>query len=70
MKKSLQTIRRGSHQWLLMFLIFYAGISVCSAANEELPSVGKVETSLHGTSAIADDRAWTIQGQYFRQFAG
>lgn len=67
MKKSLQTIRRGSHQWLLMFLIFYAGISVCSAANEKLPSVGKVETSLHGTPAIADDRAWTIQGQVFEQ---
>lgn len=67
MKKSLQTIRRGSHHWLLMFLIFYAGISVCSAANEKLPSVGKVETSLHGTPAIADDRAWTIQGQVFEQ---
>ena len=45
MKKSLQMIPQRSHHWKLMVLFLFLGISVGYAANEELPSVGKVETS-------------------------
>ena len=67
MKKSLQMIPKRSHHWKLMVLFLFLGISVGYAANEELPSVGKVETSVNSSPGITDDRSWTIQGQVFEQ---
>lgn len=67
MKKSLQMIPKRSHHWKLMVLFLFLGISVGYAANGELPSVGKVETSVNSSPGITDDRSWTIQGQVFEQ---
>ena len=53
MKKSLQMIPKRSHHWKLMVLFLFLGISVGYAANEELPSVGKVETSVNSSPGMS-----------------